>query len=254
MPSNALRGEIERRSGVALWRQIADAIRAGISSGLGDDNGKLPPEVDLAEQFGVNRHTVRSAISALVSEGILRAEQGRGTFIIEPERLTYPISKRTRFSTGLAERGTTGKTVLLSSETAPANAEVAKALNVVPNAPVFCMRTVGMGDDVPLSRSTSWFDAVRFPDFVDHYKTHLSVTKSFAASGLDDYVRQSTIIEAYHATVDDMKIMQLMPGAIVLVTHAINTDMMGRAVEYSKTRFAADRVNLEIDLDAGLSN
>ena len=79
---------IQRRSGIALWRQIADAIRAGISSGIGDEHGKLPPEMELAEQFGVNRHTVRSAISALVSEGILRAEQGRGTFIIEAKRLT----------------------------------------------------------------------------------------------------------------------------------------------------------------------
>ena len=35
----------------------------------------------LAERYGVNRHTVRSAISALVQEGVLRAEQGRGTFV-----------------------------------------------------------------------------------------------------------------------------------------------------------------------------
>lgn len=251
MASGALRGEIERRSGVALWRQIADAIRAGMSSGLGDENGKLPPEVELAEQFGVNRHTVRSAISALVNEGILRAEQGRGTFIIEPERLTYPISKRTRFSAGLAERGTAGTTELLSSEIIPANKEVAKALNLSFDAPVHCMRTVGMGDDIPLNRSTAWFDADRFPDFADHYRTHRSVTKALAACGVDDYIRSSTIIEAYHATVDDLKIMRLTPGAIVLVTHAINTDMDGKPIEYSKTRFSADRVNLEIELDAG---
>ena len=251
MASNALRSGIERRTGIALWRQIADAIRAGISSGLGDDSGKLPPETELAEQFGVNRHTVRSAISALVSEGILRAEQGRGTFIIEPQRLTYAISKRTRFSTGLAERGTVGTTRLLSYERLEANSEVARALDIAVGAPVFRVRTVGIGDDVPLSRSTSWFDSVRFPDFVAHYQRHKSVTKSFAASGVEDYVRKSTLIEAYHATLDDIEIMRLSPGAIVIVTHNINTDLQGRPIEYSKTRFSADRVNLQIELDAG---
>lgn len=247
MPSETnTRPGLHRRSGIALWRQIADAIRANLSSGLGDEDGRLPAEMELAEQFGVNRHTVRSAISALVSEGILRAEQGRGTFIIKPERLTYPIGRRTRFSTGLAGQAKARTSRLLSDETVEASADVAKALGLAEGAPVFRLRTVGMGDNVALNRSTAWFDAQRFPDFVEHFRQTLSVTQSFQACGLDDYVRQSTLIEAYHATQDDMSIMALQPGAIVMVTHAINADLEGKPVEYSKTRFAADRVNLQI--------
>jgi GntR family phosphonate transport system transcriptional regulator len=93
--------EMERRSGVALWRQIADQIRLGIATGNLGSDGKLPPELTLSERFGVNRHTVRAAIAALVQEGVLRAEQGRGTFIETRRKLSYPIAKRTRFSTGL---------------------------------------------------------------------------------------------------------------------------------------------------------
>lgn len=249
MASDALQAGIERRTGIALWRQIADAIRAGISSGLGDEAGKLPPETELAEQFGVNRHTVRSAISALVTEGILRAEQGRGTFVNKQKRLTYPISKRTRFSASLAAQGQEGISRLLSHEKAEANAEVASALNIEIGAPVYSLHTVGTGDDVPLSRSSSWFDAERFPNFVTDFQSLKSSTRTFAAYGVDDYVRISTRIEACHATLDDIKIMRLSPGAIVLVTHAINADMNGCPIEYSKTRFSADRVNLQIDLE-----
>lgn len=246
MSDDKIHSRIQRRSGIALWRQIADAIRAGISSGLGDEDGKLPPENDLAEQFGVNRHTVRSAISALVSEGILRAEQGRGTFIIAPSRLTYPIGPRTRFSTGLEGQAQQRSTKLLSHERCPANKEVSQKLGLEEGAPVFVLRTVSYGDDIPLTRATSWFDASSFPDFVDHFKASQSVTKAFEACGLADYVRQSTLVESYHATMDDMEIMNLSPGAIVLVTHAINTDLSNRPVEYSKTRFSADRVNLQL--------
>lgn len=252
MSEDKIHSHILRRSGISLWRQIADAIRAGISSGLGDDDGKLPPENDLAEQFGVNRHTVRSAISALVSEGILRAEQGRGTFIIAPSRLTYPIGKRTRFSSGLEGQAQERSTKLLSHERCLANKEVSKMLELEEGDPVFALRTVGYGDDIPLSRSTSWYDANRFPDFVDHFTTSKSVTKAFEACGLGDYVRQSTLVESYHATMDDMEIMNLSPGAIVLVTHAINTDLDSQPVEYSKTRFSADRVNLQLSYDSGL--
>nr|WP_321457643.1 phosphonate metabolism transcriptional regulator PhnF [uncultured Cohaesibacter sp.] len=249
-----MRSGIGRRTGIALWRQIADVIRAGISSGLGDENGKLPPEVELAEQFGVNRHTVRSAISALVNEGILRAEQGRGTFIVKPERLTYPISKRTRFSTTLAEQGQRGEFRLLSHEVLPASKEVAKALNLDVGSPVLQIRSIGVGDDRPISRTTAWFDKERFPDMLDNLLRYNSVTKAFKASGLEDYVRLSTTVEAYHATLDDIEMMKLTPGSIVLVTHAINTDLDGHPVQYSKTRFSADRVSLQIELSPQLTD
>ena len=242
--------DLERRTGIALWRQIADAIRAGISADLGDERGKLPPETELAERFGVNRHTVRSAISALVAEGVLRAEQGRGTFIIERKRLTYPIAKRTRFSTGLGDQVQTGHSRLLRHERIQASEDVARALALDVGAPVHCMLTVSSGDDVPLSRSTSWFDAARFPDLISHFERLKSVTKALQASGIDDYVRQSTVIEACHASLEDFELMQLSPGAIILVTRAINADLDGRPVEYSHTRFSADRVNLQVELDS----
>ena len=253
MTSDTLQAGIERRTGIALWRQIADAIRAGISSGLGDEAGRLPPETVLAEQFGVNRHTVRSAISALVSEGVLRAEQGRGTFVVKQKRLSYPISKRTRFSTNLAEQGQKGVSNLASYEILEASAEVAGALGIEIGAAVHGLHTVSTGNDVPIGRSSSWFDAERFPNFAADFKVHKSATKTFSGYGVDDYVRQSTRIEACHATLEDIKVMRLSPGAIVLVTYAINADMNGRPIEYSKTRFSADRVSLQIDLEGSQS-
>ena len=70
----AQRTRLQRGVGVALWRQIADAIRHGIATGLADENGRLPPEAKLAERFGVNRHTVRAAIAALAHEGVLQSQ------------------------------------------------------------------------------------------------------------------------------------------------------------------------------------
>ena len=65
-PDNTL----TRGQGVALWRQIADQIRQAISAGTLGADGKLPPEMVLSDRFGVNRHTLRSAIAALVQEGL----------------------------------------------------------------------------------------------------------------------------------------------------------------------------------------
>jgi GntR family phosphonate transport system transcriptional regulator len=247
MAEAQLKSGLERRSGIALWRQIADAIRAGIGSGLGDEEGRLPPEVQLAEEFGVNRHTVRAAISALVNEGVLQAHQGRGTFIVQRERLTYPISKRTRFSTGLEGQAQVLTSRFISSERLEAKTEVAKALKLDVGSEVICMQTLGTGDGVPLVRSTSWFDASRFPYMAKHHQETRSITKSFKACGLDDYVRQSTVIEAHHASIRDSDVLNLSPGALILVIKAINADLDGVPVEYSKSRYSADRVKFQIE-------
>jgi GntR family phosphonate transport system transcriptional regulator len=95
---------VERQMGVALWRQIADRIRLAISNGDYDATGMVPPETALAAEFGVNRHTVRSALAALAEEGLVRAVQGRGTMIERKDRVSYPISRRTRFSQGLGRQ------------------------------------------------------------------------------------------------------------------------------------------------------
>lgn len=116
----------------------------------------------LAEKFGVNRHTVRSAIAALASEGILEARQGRGTMIARKERLSFPISLRTRFTAGISDQVKDMQALLLSHTTEPANADLAARLQLQPGAPLVRLETLRKADSRPVSRSTTWFPADRF--------------------------------------------------------------------------------------------
>lgn len=237
---------IERRSGIALWRQIADRMRQGIAAGTLGEDGRLPPELALSERFGVNRHTLRSAIAALVQEGVLRAEQGRGTFVADRRRLSYPISTRTRFSAGLEGQARERRSLLLSHAIEPASPAAAKALGLGECAPVLRLETVSEADGRPVSRATAWLDAGRFAGFAAAYAESRSITAAFARFGVADYLRKSTLVTARHADPADLADLRLSPGAIVLVTVAVNVDIEGRPIQFSETRFAADRVELSI--------
>ena len=237
---------IERRSGVALWRQIADQIRQGIAAGLGGNNGRLPTEMALAERFGVNRHTVRTAIQALVQEGVLRAEQGRGTFIQPQRRLAYPIGPRTRFSEGLADQVNAHRSRLLEHSYEEASADAAAALELEPGAPVLRLETLSEADGRPISRARSYFDASRFSGFEGHFLRTGSITAAYRAFGVEDYLRRSTTISARHADSSDLEHLKLSPGAIVLVAVGLNVDREGRPIQFSQTRIAADRVELQV--------
>ncbi|WP_349357913.1 phosphonate metabolism transcriptional regulator PhnF [Stappia sp.] len=239
-------GELERRSGVALWRQIADDIRAAIGNGAYDETGKLPTEAALAAQFDVNRHTVRQALAALARDGLVTTVQGRGTSIVPHNRVTYPIGPRTRFSAGLGGQVARATTRLVEAVTEPASEAVAKALHLAPDTPVIRLESVGEADGTSLSRATSWFDADRFAELPAHYARDPSITRALAACGVTDYVRVATEISAAPATSADRADLGLQPGAVVLVTIAVNADPQGRPIQYSRTRFAAERVRLAV--------
>ena len=98
----------------------------------------------------------------------------------------------------------------------PATGEVAIALGLRPGDPVIELRTVSSGDGRPLSVSSSYYPAQRFPRMAEEFERLHSVTKAFAAHGLDDYVRASTEIVARHADAEELSMLKLSPGAIVL--------------------------------------
>jgi len=63
--------------------QVEEQIKEAILSGQFAQGDKLPPETQLAEQFGVSRPTVREALGALVSAGLIRKVPGvaGGSFV-----------------------------------------------------------------------------------------------------------------------------------------------------------------------------
>ncbi len=67
--------------------QIADQLRAAIADGSLSPGDRLPPEVQLAEEYGVSRGTVREAVRLLAAEHLVASTRGAngGTFVQLPE-------------------------------------------------------------------------------------------------------------------------------------------------------------------------
>src|SRR3569623_683634 len=116
-------------SGIALWRLVADGIERGIADGRFAAGEKLPGEMEIAETYRVNRHTVRRALSALAERGLVRADRGSGTYVEAP-RLAYPLTARTRFSEHAAAGGREAGGELITSSMEPATKELASRLDV----------------------------------------------------------------------------------------------------------------------------
>lgn len=238
-------GTIRRAGGVALWRQAADRLRDMIDGGEFAQTQRLPSEAELALRFGINRHTLRAAIAGLVREGLLRSEQGRGTFVAAQDRLSYPIGQRTRFSEGLDGQASDLKTLVLDETREAAGQKLAGSLDVEQGVELMRLDTIGFADQIPVSVATHWFQAARVPDIGALLRATGSISKSLAAVGMGDYVRTSTRITARRASSRDAEALRLAEGAPVLMVEAVNAHG-GRPIQVSRSRFAADRIELTV--------
>jgi DNA-binding FadR family transcriptional regulator len=70
--------------------QLTDRLRNTLASGRFPDQGRLPPERELATEFGVSRSTLRSALGILEAEGRIWRHVGRGTFVGERPAIDAP--------------------------------------------------------------------------------------------------------------------------------------------------------------------
>src|SRR6056297_4118287 len=112
-----------------VWRAIAAALRSDLSDGRYRPGDKLPTEAALAERFGVNRHTVRHAISTLVADGLVRTRRGSGAFVAA-RPTDYPIGRRVRFHENLLAAGRQPEKCILQIERRLAGDGEAQALQV----------------------------------------------------------------------------------------------------------------------------
>jgi GntR family transcriptional regulator len=76
--------------GVPRYIQLAEVLRQRISGGQYPVGSRLPTEVDLVEETGYSRDTVRAAVRLLRESGWVTVTHGLGTFINPPEDRKTP--------------------------------------------------------------------------------------------------------------------------------------------------------------------
>lgn len=229
----------------AIWTSIRDALSAEIAQGHYAPGDKLPTEAALAARFGVNRHTVRRALSALGEAGLTHARRGAGVFVAA-RPADYPIGRRVRFHRNLTEAGRSPERRLSRRETRAADKREAEALALEKGAQVHVIEGISLADGAPLALFRSVFPAARFPGLLDRLARFASVTEALREEGVSDYTRAETRITAKTATATQALHLHLSEGAPILRTVAVNVDADGVPVEFGHTWFAGDRITLTV--------
>jgi GntR family transcriptional regulator, phosphonate transport system regulatory protein len=239
---------VRQRSGVTVWKQIAETLEHEIRERRYATEGCLPSEPMLAARFQVARHTIRQALAALREQGLLRIEQGRGAFI-QTTWLDYTLQRRTRFTQNLLRQAQQPQRQLLSAREHAASGQVAKALALRKGTRVVMAELLQLAGKQPLGVATMYFPAARLGGMQQRLIAGEGVTEALAALGVADYMRVRSHVTAHMPDEAIARLLCQPTTRPVLSVESVDVDEAGVPIKYGVTIFSADRVNLVVGLD-----
>lgn len=151
-------------------QQIADALRAEISSGRLSPGQRVPAVRDLAERYEVTRSTASKAITLLKTEGLIVTRHGSGSYVREshpvrrlgPDRYARHRWQVTTVDTYAAEQSPGGSEQRQGHQTqevslVPASEVVARNLDVPAGSDVYERARLVTRSGVPTHTMTSYY-------------------------------------------------------------------------------------------------
>ncbi|MCM3533232.1 transcriptional regulator, GntR family [Cellulosimicrobium aquatile] len=217
---------------------LADLVASELS--VGD---AVPSERSLTEKFGVSRMTVRQAVDALVTEGVLERAQGRGTFVAPP-RADFEM-RLTTFGEEARRRGMEPGTEVLEVGTVPAPASVAESLGRATGDPMHHVVRLRTADGSPMSVEEAWIPVDLAPDLLDDGVPE-SLYGALRERGLAPTWGEDTIT-ASDATVQEQKLLGLRASRAVMRT--VRRTFAGDSpLMYSRSSYRGDRYSVFVPL------
>lgn len=238
---------VDRTSPVPLYFQLAQHLERAIDTGRMPPDTMLGNEIQLADQLGLSRPTVRRALQYLVTKGLLVRRRGVGTRVVQPG-VRRPLELTSLYD-DLAAKGRNPRTQVLSSQLKPAPPEVASMLAVPPGSLVLTMVRLRSADDLPIARLTNYLPTDLLPEgslAAPALERH-GLYELLRAGGVTLHAARQTI-GARSATASQGRLLGLTRGAALLTMNRQTFDDRGRAVEYGTHLYVAGRYHFEFRL------
>jgi GntR family transcriptional regulator len=232
------------RRSVLKYVRVRDYLRSLVTHELAVGDA-IPSERLLCERFGVSRMTVRQAVDALVVDGLLEREQGRGTFVA-PTKMDLQV-RLASFGEDMRRRGMEPSSKVLVAEEIAASPDIADALELLPGELVFYLHRVRYADGVPMAIEQTWLPSRLAPGLFDSGAPD-SIYGELRRRGLDPDWGEDTV-SATEVDAQDAELLGMRTGrALLCLTRRTFAGEI--ACSYSRSSYRADRYELWVPLRA----
>ena len=211
--SASRRPPLDRTSPIPLYFQIAENLKEAIQAGTIAPGERLDNELELAEQLGVSRPTVRQAIQRLVQHGLVVRRRGLGTVVVAP-RILRPVALTSLYDDlAAAERAPT--TAVRSLEEIAADDEIAQVLSLAVGTPVLSIERLRFADDTPLALMHNYLPAKLLQGRTEADLEQTGLYELLRSQGVQLHAADQ-VLAARRATAHEARLLQAPRSATVL--------------------------------------
>ena len=259
--SDVLTEDIDPSSDRAVYKQVADHLRAVIGRGRLREGDQLPSEAQLMVHYSIARMTVRNALRILQDEGLITAEHGRGVYVrarppvrrLASDRFAQRHRKagKAAFEVEAEQTGVTPLVDMIRVTEAEPPAEVADRLGTAEGEQTVVRSRRYLLDGRPVETAVSYIpaDLARGTPIADPNPGPGGIYARLEEAG-HTLGRFTEEVTARMPTPDEARTLSLSPGVPVFRLIRTAYDMDGRAVEVCDTIMAADAYLLAYELPA----
>ena len=229
-----------RSAPAPFYEKVKQEISEKIASGIWQPHDRIPSEAELVAQYGFSRMTINRALRELTDEGRLIRLQGVGTFVAPPKAQSALFEIHS-IAAEVESRGHRHRCRVLSGEATAATAELADALDIAPQSPVFHTRMVHYEDEAAIQYEERWVNPAAAPHYLD--QDFERQTAHDYLSAVAPFSEGEHVVEALLPPKAVAEALSMPKGEPCLVIQR-RTWSGGKVVTFVRLWFPADRYRL----------
>ena len=231
---------------IPRYLQIVDELLDRIEQGDLAPTDRLPSERALAEQFSVNRRTLRNALEVLERRGLLNRRRGSGTFVTSP-RFERKAAEFFPFTEGIRHRGYEPGSKIISLQRLPASPSVAEQLQLTRADEVWRFHRLRSVNGEPFLLETFSLPAALAPE-MDRFDLGERSVYQILEHEYGIVVEKAKLsLEAVAISEFEAELLRVPVGSPAMLERHLAFDTSGRPIDYGYDMFRGDRVRFMTD-------
>lgn len=244
-----LRGNaVDHDSPVPYYHQLKEWFREALSNGALQPSQRIPSEAEICQAFQISRTVVREALDDLVNEGVLYRRKGKGTFVAQPKIGESLVQKLTGFHQDMVDRGFNPVTRVLEQTVVVASKILGERLNLDNGGQVIKIDRLRFVHNEPIVFVTTYIPYNACPGLERDDLTTQSLYAVLEGKYGLEIARGRRTLEAIAANEQEAKLLEIRPGAPIVLLKSISYLKDGCPIEYYEARHRGDRSQFEVEL------
>lgn len=227
-----------------IYLQLREIIRTKIEEGEFAPGTAIPSENDLAEQYEVNRLTVRSAVDALVHEGLLRRVQGKGVYVLGP-RIERDLDRLNGFTQTILEKNVQPSTRVLTKVLRKAGRKYGLLFGIEPEDQLYYIKRLCYAQGEPVSLEEIFIPRYIVPKLEGIDLNIFSLYEVYDFYGVR-LARARQTLDLAQLEPRDARLLGTDPEQAVLLFECASFDEADRRIEFSRSYTRGDRCRFSV--------